>query len=140
MVIYCHTCFSIRGKVGYTSGLHLWEVTWPVRQRGTHAVIGVATREAVLHNVGYQSLVGNTVHSWGWDLGRKKAFHDCSGVDGGTFYPASQQPGAAPWHVPDIFNMVLDMDVGRLGFVVGNQFLGWAHTNLKQAGSVFPIV
>ena len=58
----------IRGKVGYNSGLHLWEVTWPIRQRGTHAVVGGATREAVLHCVGYQSLVGNTDHSWGWDL------------------------------------------------------------------------
>merc|ERR1712202_94310 len=60
----------IRGKVAYSSGIHLWEVTWPVRQRGTHAVVGMATRDAVLHSVGYQSLVGNTEHSWGWDLGR----------------------------------------------------------------------
>lgn len=59
----------IRGKVGFTKGLHVWEVCWSTRQRGTHAVVGVATAEAPLHSVGYQSLVGSTDTSWGWDLG-----------------------------------------------------------------------
>ena len=39
-------------------------------------MIGVATSDAPLHAVGYQSLVGNTDKSWGWDLGRLKAFHN----------------------------------------------------------------
>ena len=59
----------IRGKVGFTKGMHCWEVCWSTRQRGTHAVVGVATAEAPLHSVGYQSLVGSTDTSWGWDLG-----------------------------------------------------------------------
>ena len=62
----------IRGKTGYSSGVHMFEVTWPVRQRGTHAVLGVATKDAPLHATGYQSLVGNSDQSWGWDLGRVK--------------------------------------------------------------------
>lgn len=62
----------IRGRVGYSRGLHCWEVVWPARQRGTHAVVGVATAHAPLHSVGYQSLVGATDQSWGWDLGRNK--------------------------------------------------------------------
>ena len=33
----------IRGRVGYERGLHLFELTWPTRQRGTHAVVGVST-------------------------------------------------------------------------------------------------
>ena len=33
----------IRGKVGYEQGLHLFEITWSTRQRGTHAVVGVST-------------------------------------------------------------------------------------------------
>ena len=33
----------IRGKVGYERGLHLFEITWSTRQRGTHAVVGVST-------------------------------------------------------------------------------------------------
>ena len=129
----------IRGKVGYSSGIHLWEVTWPVRQRGTHAMVGMATRDAVLHSVGYQSLVGNTEHSWGWDLGRKKAYHNSTANEGGTNYPPTITHHHQ-WTVPDTFNMVLDMDSGNLGFVVGNQFLGWSHTNVKSGQMVYPIV
>lgn len=44
----------IRGRVGYTRGLHVWEINWSTRQRGTHAVVGVATGEAPLHSQGYQ--------------------------------------------------------------------------------------
>lgn len=52
----------IRGKVGLTKGLHVWEVHWSTRQRGTHAVVGVATQEAPLHSVGYQvSITGAIV-------------------------------------------------------------------------------
>ena len=35
----------IRAKVGYERGLHLFEITWSTRQRGTHAVVGVSTGE-----------------------------------------------------------------------------------------------
>lgn len=45
---------GIRGKVSYTKGLHLWEIHWSTRQRGTHAIVGVATNEAPLHSRGYQ--------------------------------------------------------------------------------------
>jgi len=128
----------IRGKVGYSSGTHLWEVTWPVRQRGTHAVVGVATKEAVLHSVGYQSLVGNTSESWGWDLGRKKAYHN-SGVNEGTNYPP-MITHHHQWTVPDQFLMVLDMDIGNLGYIVADQFLGWSHSNVKSGERVYPIV
>ena len=76
----------IRGRVGYTRGLHVWEMTWSSRQRGTHAVVGVATKDAPLHCVGYQSLVGSTTDSWGWDLGRNKLYHD-SKNNPGVSYP-----------------------------------------------------
>jgi len=77
----------IRGKVGYTKGMHVWELYWSTRQRGTHAVVGVATADAPLHSVGYQSLVGNNELSWGWDLGRNKLYHDSRNNTGVT-YPA----------------------------------------------------
>ncbi|TKS80023.1 SPRY domain-containing SOCS box protein 4 [Collichthys lucidus] len=48
----------IRGRVGYTRGLHVWKIHWPSRQRGTHAVVGVATLEAPLHSVGYTAVGG----------------------------------------------------------------------------------
>ena len=33
----------IRGRVGYERGLHVFEINWSSRQRGTHAVVGVST-------------------------------------------------------------------------------------------------
>jgi hypothetical protein len=56
----------IRGKVGLTKGLHVWEVHWSTRQRGTHAVVGVATQDAPLHSVGYQVCV---LHIGNWNTG-----------------------------------------------------------------------
>jgi len=128
----------VRTKQSYSSGLHQWEVTWPARQRGTHSVVGVGTSEAPLHAVGYQSLLGNSAHSWGWDLGRLKTFHDNQATTT-SLYPSSlthQQQ----WTVPDIFTMILDMDRGSLGFAVGDEFLGWTHHGLKSHGPLFPMV
>ena len=95
--------------------------------------------------MGYQSLVGNTEHSWGWDLGRKKSYHNSS-VDDGINYPSASGTQQSinvyerQWTVPDTFTMVLDMDSGKLGFVVGDQFLGWSHCDVKSGKVVFPIV
>lgn len=81
--------------------MHVWEVNWSTRQRGTHAVVGVATSDAPLHSVGYQSLVGNNALSWGWDLGRNKLYHDSKNNNGVT-YPALLKPDET-FVVPDKF-------------------------------------
>lgn len=127
----------IRGKVGFTKGLHVWEVCWSMRQRGTHAVVGVATSEAPLHSVGYQSLVGSSDQSWGWDLGRNKLYHDSKNNVGVT-YPALLKPDET-FIVPDKFLVVLDMDDGTLSFVVDGQYLGVAFRGLKGR-KLHPIV
>ena len=124
---------SIRGRQHYSSGLHVFEVVWPSRQHGTHAVVGVATKEAPLHSAGYQSLVGSNPHSWGWDLGRCKAYHNSDCV------PGQQYPQYNSYQVPDTFLMVLDMDLGTLAFIARGQYLGVAHSGLKGK-TVFPIV
>lgn len=127
----------IRGKVGFTKGLHVWEIYWPTRQRGTHAVVGVATSEAQLHSVGYQSLVGATDHSWGWDLGRNKLYHDSKNCAGIT-YPAILKNDEA-FLVPDKFLLALDMDEGTLSFIVDHEYLGVAFRGLKGK-KLYPIV
>ncbi|RZC39248.1 SPRY domain-containing SOCS box protein 1, partial [Asbolus verrucosus] len=127
----------IRGKVGFTKGMHCWEVCWSTRQRGTHAVVGVATAEAPLHSVGYQSLVGSTDTSWGWDLGRNKLYHDSKNNPGLT-YPTLLKPDET-FIVPDKFLVVLDMDEGTLSFVVDGQYLGVAFRGLKGR-KLYPIV
>lgn len=119
----------IRSKVGYETGLHVFELNWPQQQRGTHAVVGIATIDAPLHSVGYQSLIGNNDQTWGWDLGRNKAYHDSSNKPG-TTYPASLAPDET-FQVPDKFLMVLDMDEGTLSFIVDGHHLGAAHRGLQ---------
>ena len=128
----------IRGKTGFTKGLHVWEVNWSTRQRGTHAVVGVATLEAPLHSVGYQSLVGSTDQSWGWDLGRNKLYHNSKNCPNGSIYPALLKPDES-FIVPDKFLIVLDMDDGTLSFVIDGQYLGVAFRGLKGK-KLFPIV
>ncbi|XP_021923869.1 protein gustavus isoform X2 [Zootermopsis nevadensis] len=127
----------VRGKVGLTKGLHVWEVHWSTRQRGTHAVVGVATLEAPLHSVGYHSLVGSNDQSWGWDLGRNKLYHDSKNNNGVT-YPMSLKADQT-FIVPDKFLVVLDMDDGTLSFMVDGQYLGVAFRGLKGR-KLYPIV
>lgn len=127
----------IRGKAGFSKGLHVWEVNWSTRQRGTHAVVGVATVEAPLHSVGYHSLVGSTDQSWGWDLGRNKLYHDSKNGQGIT-YPAILKPDET-FLVPDKFMVALDMDEGTLSFIVDGQYLGVAFRGLKGK-KLYPIV
>ena len=67
---------SIRGKRGYRSGVHVWEIRWLSMQRGTPACVGIATKDAPLRKQGYQALVGQNNHSWGWDLGRNMLRHN----------------------------------------------------------------
>ncbi|GMS84496.1 hypothetical protein PENTCL1PPCAC_6671, partial [Pristionchus entomophagus] len=66
----------IKRKMGYSRGFHVWQLHWPVRQRGTHAVVGVATKAAMLHSVGYVSLIGPNQESYGWDITRNECHHD----------------------------------------------------------------
>jgi len=118
----------IRSKMGYSTGLHVFELNWPSQQRGTHAVVGLGTLDAPLHSVGYQSLIGNNDQTWGWDLGRNKAYHDSNNKAGST-YPACLAPDET-FQVPDKFLMVLDMDEGTLSFIVDGHHLGPAHRGL----------
>lgn len=128
---------AIRAHVGYTRGLHVWEISWAMRQRGTHAVVGVATGEAPLHSVGYTALVGSNTESWGWDLCRSKLYHDGKNRPGKT-YPAFLEPDDT-FIVPDSLLVVLDMDEGTLGYVVDGQYLGVAFRGLKGR-KLYPVV
>ena len=46
----------------------------------------ICCRDAPLHTAGYTSLVGSNQHSWGWDLGRCRAFHNTE-KEPGRQYP-----------------------------------------------------
>lgn len=131
-----------RGRVGYARGLHAWTIRWPIRQRGTHAVIGVATSLAPLHAVGYTALVGSDAESWGWDMGRGKLYHDRKSQTGPPpSYPQPEEDDddEGVFSVPEEVLVVLDMDEGTLGFCADGRFLGVAFRGLKGM-KLYPIV
>jgi len=128
---------GIRGEQGYSKGLHVWDLTWNTRQRGTHAVIGVATKSAALNAPGYHSLVGANSDSWGWDLGRHKLFHNQKTHSTET-YPRNLSDDAN-FVVPETVRCILDMDEGTLAFEVDGQYLGVAFTGLRGK-TVYPCI
>jgi len=134
------TTDAIRGKGGseggYTWGLHVWKITWPADLRGTHPVVGVATRDCHLTEAGYKRLVGSTASSWGWCLKSMKVFHDSRKYRNGLAYPRDLDDKL---RVPDSFYMILDMDRGTLAFQVDNDFLGVAFSGLRGE-ELYPIV
>jgi SPRY domain-containing SOCS box protein 1/4 len=120
----------IRGRTGHDCGLHAWELIWSVQHRGSHAVVGVATQDAPLHAAGYQSLVGDTADSWGWDLVHNRLYHDFRNVPGVT-YPVDN----GNFEVPDKIIVILDMDEGTLSFSAEGRFLGVAFRGGSMARS-----
>jgi len=130
---------ACRGKIGYTRGLHCWEITWDTRQRGTHAIVGVCTREAPLTCFGYRSLIGMSNESWGWDLGRNKLYHGGKAQRGQRKSYPSFLGSDQVLDVPKTVMVVLDMEAGTLAFVADNRYLGVAFSGLKGK-TVYPVV
>uniref|UniRef100_A0A1I7TSE0 B30.2/SPRY domain-containing protein n=1 Tax=Caenorhabditis tropicalis TaxID=1561998 RepID=A0A1I7TSE0_9PELO len=126
----------IRGKIGYSRGFHVWQIEWPERQRGTHAVVGVATRTAPLHAPGYTALIGTTNESYGWDITRRECHHDSKNTMTWR-YPFNNSRDV--YHVPDKFYCILDMDEGYMAFATDDEYLGVAFRNLKGK-TLYPIV
>jgi SPRY domain-containing SOCS box protein 1/4 len=133
---------SLCGCKGYKQGLHVWEIHWPLNDRGANSVVGVGTKYAALHRY----LVGNDADSWGWSVSYwgGMLYHDFQNVgDIVGMYPCSL-PDNFPMNVvnfvvPDKFQVVLDMDEGTLGFIVHSQYLGVAFCGLKGK-KLFPMI
>lgn len=125
-----------RGKRGYSRGLHAWEICWPREQRGTHAVVGVATDLAPLQVDHYTALLGSDRESWGWDIGRGRLYHQSKGP-GAPHYPAGLQ--GEQLQVPERLLVVLDMDEGTLGYAIEGTYLGPAFHGLKGR-TLYPAV
>ena len=126
--------------------MHVWEIYWNVKHRGTHAVVGVATAEATLQASGYSSLVGCDSHSWGWDLCRNRLHHndqfsDCKETESNDkVYPNFNQRSQNDIVIiPDKFLVILDMDSGTLSFAASGIYLGIAFTGLRGL-ILYPVV
>lgn len=82
---------AIRGKMSYASGMHAIEFVWEHGQRGTHAVLGVCTKNMRLERPGYCSLIGNDQNGWGWDITRNRLFHNGHMVRAGSNLPITSE-------------------------------------------------
>jgi len=74
-----------RGKRGFRTGRHCWEVWWdgPTTCLGTVALVGIATKAAHMHSRGYVALIGRDAQSWGWNIVDNHLLHD--GINQGTY-------------------------------------------------------
>ena len=64
-----------RGKIGFRTGRHCWEVWWE-GPLGTVAMIGLATQHASVQSQGYSPLIGGDSQSWGWNLVDNHLIHN----------------------------------------------------------------
>jgi F-box protein 45 len=85
-----------RGKIGFKAGRHCWEVWWE-GPLGTVAVIGLATKKASLHNLGYVSLLGGDDQSWGWNLVDNHLIHN--GDSQGNYPTLNNAPTYQVWEI-----------------------------------------
>lgn len=109
-----------RSKVGFRQGRHAWEVIWE-GPLGTVAVIGVATRDAVLQNQGYMALLGQDSNSWGWNLVDNHLLHN--GNSQGNYPLLNNAP---KYQVGERIRVILDCDDNTLSFEKNYEFLGVA--------------
>lgn len=129
---------------GFTSGVHMWKINWPRDTRGSHAFVGVATENLMLHTASY-TVLGKMGVRWGWNLTDKSAFpsyrksvrrypRDYNLIESEKFEPQ------------DAFYCVLDMDHASLSFVTENgEFLGFCcppqtHGLRGEYGALYPMV
>lgn len=66
---------AARGKIGFHSGRHCWEVWWK-GPLGTVSMVGIATKAAPLQCSGYVALLGGNNQSWGWNLVENHLLHN----------------------------------------------------------------
>lgn len=115
-----------RGKIGFRSGRHAWEVIWE-GPLGTVAVIGIATKEAPNQCHGYVALLGSNAQSWGWNLVDNHLLHN---GDSQGNYP--QLNNAPKYQVGERIRVILDCDDNTLAFERNYEFLGVAFRGLPD--------
>lgn len=117
---------AVRGKVGFYQGRHAWEVFWQ-GPLGTVAVVGIATKEALLQSHGYLALVGSDTESWGWNIVDNRILHN--GESQGS-YPQLNNP--PKYQVGERIRIILDCDDSTLSFEKNYEFLGVAFRGLPD--------
>ncbi|KAK3577705.1 hypothetical protein CHS0354_032697 [Potamilus streckersoni] len=111
-----------RWSVGLETGKHVFEVFWPVEDRGTHASVGVCSSKAPLYWKPKTSLVGMNDVSVGLDIGRRRIIYE---GEPKKIYPRIM-------HVPEKFLMYVDCDSSELSFGTEESFWGIAFKNIDR--------
>uniref|UniRef100_A0A915D2Q1 Uncharacterized protein n=1 Tax=Ditylenchus dipsaci TaxID=166011 RepID=A0A915D2Q1_9BILA len=80
---------------------------------------GIAAQE------GYSSLLGSDTESYGWDINKKKCYHDSQKTQG-WLYPKQVEKD---FQVPSKFYCILDMDEGYMAFAT-HESVVWGHCEI----------
>ncbi|KAG8319083.1 SPRY domain-containing SOCS box protein 4, partial [Homalodisca vitripennis] len=131
-----------------TEGLYVWEMDWPSENRGSHAVVGVATRGGLMYpmkrkeNVSINFYIHRpTAKTPNIVRGGGPSHQFVDGVvhngEGDRCYPLQQTEER--YTVPDKFHVVLDMTDGTLSFIVNGKWLGTALSGMA-GHCLYPIV
>ncbi|KAL4229169.1 SPRY domain-containing SOCS box protein 4 [Mactra antiquata] len=119
-----------RWGAALSKGKHVFEIYWPMSQRGTMATVGVGNADAPLYVKPKDSLVGCNKMSWGFDITRRRLLHN--GQMLGTMPRAGM--------VPDKFYMYVDCDGGTLGFGTDHAYWGAPINIPRQNFPVYPMI
>lgn len=124
---------AAKGKIGFRTGRHCWEVWWE-GPLGTVAVIGIATNEAPVQCPGYVALLGSNSESWGWNLVDNHLLHN---GDSQGNYPLLNN--APKYQVGERIRVILDCEDNTLAFERNYEFLGVAFRGLPDK-KLFPAI
>lgn len=117
---------AIRGRICFEDKINVWKIRWAKHERGTHAMVGVATDQMPLQAEGYVQLVGSEQNSWGFDLVDKTLHHNGKSIDMSNSENKFNMIG-------EEVIVILDMDSGTLCFASEQgECLGVAFDGLKR--------
>ncbi|XP_071949570.1 F-box/SPRY domain-containing protein 1-like [Antedon mediterranea] len=122
-----------RGKRGFETGRHTWEIWWE-GPLGTVAVVGIATKDAPMQCPGYTGLLGSNDKSWGWNLVDNFLLHN--GDQQGNFPQCNNPP---KYEVGERIRVILDMEDNYLAFERGYEFMGVAFRGLPNE-TLYPAI
>ncbi|XP_064636724.1 uncharacterized protein LOC135493353 isoform X2 [Lineus longissimus] len=124
---------AVRGKFDLIGGVHVFQFTFNDKPFGSHCSIGVCLEDAELSREGYGPVIGKDEFGWAWDLPSRMLVHD------------NQNCGAYPRVNPEQFIhnkilMVLNLEEGKMGFMMEGVDLGPAFEGLPTDEPLYPAV
>lgn len=138
-ILATDTADIARSTSGYTEGVHIFRVNWPLKKRGEVAIVGVATDQVPVSRSQTVQIFDEHEILLGWDIVNNQSFFNGNLI---KKYPKDRKPNYA---VPDNFYMILDLDKGILAFRTDDEEFGFCYCELnrifaEQGIKLFPVV